>query len=286
MKKITITLVLDIVLLCLNVCTYAQKLPNVQTASMLAPADSKADGKTSEWAGQYQAYNKATRIFYTMANTTDKLLLAVHATDPSVINKILAGGVTLSISGIDKKSPQQLTTITFPVVPTADRSGIIYKLKDPEFNIEQGLTDLNHELANSAKEIQIVGVKDLTDTLVSIYNTYDVKAVAAIDTKRELTYELSFPLKYIQQHIDNEGAFKYDIKLNGMGIRAMTQVTINGKSVSINSPEAQQAFNMLSTGNFATMTVSSSGRTTMQSGSSTQDLYNQTDFNGTYTLAK
>lgn len=48
--------------------TFAQKLPGVQTSSLWAPENLKIDGKTTEWNGTFQAYNKAADIFYTISN--------------------------------------------------------------------------------------------------------------------------------------------------------------------------------------------------------------------------
>ncbi|HCN82336.1 MAG TPA: hypothetical protein DIT07_01770, partial [Sphingobacteriaceae bacterium] len=68
-------------LIIIPVTTSAQKLPNIQEASLRAPAGIKVDGKATEWNNQFQAYNKATEIFYTISNDDDKLYLAVQATD-------------------------------------------------------------------------------------------------------------------------------------------------------------------------------------------------------------
>jgi len=51
----------------------AQKLPEVQTVNLRAPAGIKIDGKPTEWDSKFQAYNKSTNAFYTIANDDDNL---------------------------------------------------------------------------------------------------------------------------------------------------------------------------------------------------------------------
>jgi len=54
----------------------------------------RIDGKITEW-GNFQAYNPATEISYTMANDNDKLYLVCSATQPEVIQKIIEGGINI-----------------------------------------------------------------------------------------------------------------------------------------------------------------------------------------------
>ena len=56
----------------------AQKLPNVQQASLRAPENVKVDGKPTEWGDKLQAYNKATDVFYTIANDYNNLYLIIQ----------------------------------------------------------------------------------------------------------------------------------------------------------------------------------------------------------------
>ena len=84
--------------------TYAQKLPNMQTANVPAPANIKIDGKANEWNNQFQAYNKATSVFYTVANDDDHLYLAIQAADIVIVEKILSGGITINLKRSDKKN--------------------------------------------------------------------------------------------------------------------------------------------------------------------------------------
>ena len=74
------------------------KLKTVQTTSVWAPANTKVDGSLKEWDDTFQAYNKTTKIFYTMCNDDKYLYFVVKSID--VINnaKIIAGGITLTIN--------------------------------------------------------------------------------------------------------------------------------------------------------------------------------------------
>src|ERR1700744_3913120 len=99
----------------------AQKLPNVQQKSMRAPETVKVDGKATEWDDSFQAFNHATDIYYTMANDDKNLYLVVQATDKQVINKIIGGGVALTIQKSGKKNDKDGITITYPVFDPKDR---------------------------------------------------------------------------------------------------------------------------------------------------------------------
>src|ERR1700679_2125120 len=81
----------------------AQKLPEVQPAAVWAPENIKIDGDANEWNNKFQAYNKTAGIYYTLSNNEDHLFLTVQATDPDMINKLVAGGLTLTIQKSGKK---------------------------------------------------------------------------------------------------------------------------------------------------------------------------------------
>ena len=77
------------------ICTsaQAQKLPNVQKDGVRAPANIRIDGKTTEWDNKFEAYNKATDVFYTISNDDNYLYVTVQATQAAIIRKIIGGGV-------------------------------------------------------------------------------------------------------------------------------------------------------------------------------------------------
>src|ERR1700761_303273 len=116
MKLISLKFLSALCLTCsMFVTASAQKLPNVQTASLRAPANMKIDGKATEWNNQFQAYNHATDIFYTISNDDSKLYLTVRATDKQVMNKILRGGVTFTVQPSGKKTDKDGISITYPL---------------------------------------------------------------------------------------------------------------------------------------------------------------------------
>lgn len=243
----------------LSVCfAQAQKLPNVQQASMHLPTETKIDGKASEWNNQFQAYNKTTGIYYTIANNNENIYLAVQATDPHFIQKILSGGITLTIKNADKSNKATPVSIDYLFIPVVERYAMIKKIEGEEAYTPD---DINKQFTAAAKQIQVSGVKEIQDTLISVYNDADIKVAAKFDDKKALTYELSLPLKYVQQSLGNNASFNYNVKLNAIRITPQPAgkagEVFSVTSVQRNSKAAQDL----------------------------QDLDNPTDFSGNYTLA-
>jgi len=226
MKKRNVILTAFFLLAVIPFMVTAQKLPNVQETSLRAPADTKVDGKAIEWNNQFQAYNKATEIFYTLSNDNDKLYLTVQATDLDIINKIICKGIALTINGTGKMKDQEGVAITFPVLnddafPRGQRgeprSRIPINLDKPDsWPADSFMVVLNKDLSSKAKDIKVKGVKAITDSLISIYNPEGIKAVALFDNKTIFTYELAVPLKYLGLSVKNPKPFVYNIKLVSM----------------------------------------------------------------------
>jgi hypothetical protein len=240
---------------------HAQKLPNVQTVSMPAPAGIKVDGRPPEWSNGFQAFNHATGVYYTIANDAENLYLVVQGTDVHTVEKIISGGVTLTIKNPDKKSGFQPVTVTFPFVLPKDRFPIVQKIKEKNEDKSFDQDELNKQLISAEKEIDVRGIKKIQDTIISVYNDAGIIAATRLDNKKVLTYELSIPLKYLQQNIDSKLSFNYNIRLNPPRI-----ITAAGAMVTI-------------------VGVSSIRRNSVAD-SDLQDLLNATDFSGTYVLAK
>lgn len=218
-----------LVILLFPFTTSAQKLPNVQEKSLRAPMDIKVDGKPTEWNNQFQAYNKATEIFYTISNDNDRLYLSVRATDLDIINKIVCGGITLTINGIGKNKDQGGKTITFPAInidntvshrgPPIGFLGMPQKMDDTEFSknlIDSFIVFFNREITAKAKDIRIAGIKGITDTLISIYNPQGIKVAAQVDKERAFICELAVPLTHLELSLSSKKPFVYNIKLKGM----------------------------------------------------------------------
>jgi len=211
----------------------AQKLPNVQTASVRAPANIKIDGKTAEWNGKFQAYNHATDIFYTVSNDDSKLYLTVQAVDKLVINKIMSGGITFTIQRSGKKTDKGGISITYPlfekknkpfVPPTVGNKALPGdEISTPggtgghvagtkESQDESMMTIYNKSL-DASKYISVTGIKT-TDSLISAYNTDGIRVAQLFDNKMQYTYELAIDLKLLGLQANDASKFAYHISIN------------------------------------------------------------------------
>ena len=105
-----------ILLLFSTICfsAFAQKLPDVQQASLQAPPGVKIDGKLTEWGDRFEAYNKGTEIYYSIANNSENLYLTVRATDAEIIDKILASGLTFTVNTDANRKDRTGVIITYP----------------------------------------------------------------------------------------------------------------------------------------------------------------------------
>jgi hypothetical protein len=200
----------------------AQKLPDVQTQSLAAPTQVRIDGKNTEW-DTFAALNKRLDVYYTIANDSKYLYLALKAVDNAVITKLLAGGVTLTLNAKGKKSTDNAQSITFPLVKrnlNAGQGQARSRFGQDRNTLSQEQRDSMQtaqriSLLAGVKEIDVRGFSAITDTLISIYNTYGIKAVAKIDGQNALFYECAIPLSLLNL-LPNK-AFAYQLKLNGRG---------------------------------------------------------------------
>lgn len=229
-------LISSLLLMALALGAKAQKLPGTQTESVSAPKNIKVDGKPTEWL-QFQAYNNAIECFYTLSNDTDNLYLAVQATDHGIIQKIAAGGITLTMRSIDKKLTAAPVSITYPLIPPMYGQGISYTLRTNKTLSDKQLAELNTNISGHIKEIPFTGAKGVTDSVISIYNDLGIKAAGQIDRQKAYTCELAIPLKYIEQVLDATGKFKYRIQVNGMDTSGKDGIIVVG-GVSIGASEA------------------------------------------------
>lgn len=189
---------------------------------MLAPANLKIDGKAQEWGNQFQAFNKAAQIFYTLANDDNYLYLIVQTSDANIIEKIIRGGVSLTVNVSAKKKGKNTVAVTFP----------FYERNGPGFDLALGarqsqltdsaknkvLTDSfvrakNRKLTENLKWIGLRGIKAIADTIISIYNDNNIKVSFSLNDKLNYTCELAVPLSYLG--INKAEKFFYNIQLNG-----------------------------------------------------------------------
>lgn len=215
----------------------AQKLPGVQQTSLRIPNNLKIDGKAAEWNNKFAAYNKATDIFYTLSNDNDKLYLTLQATDRGIINKIINGGVSLTINKSVKKAGEGAATITYPVFDRKDKPYISWADKESSINEADSLMLINNSRMNQrSKFIKVTGIKGM-DTLISVYNMDGIKAAALFDDKDVYTLELSVGLKLTGLAINDHTKFNYNIKLNAISTEDVPGITIarspNGTITSI-----------------------------------------------------
>ena len=250
----------------------AQKLPNVQQTSVRAPENVKIDGKPTEWGDKLQAYNKATDVFYTIANDDNNLYLVIQATDPSIINKLVNGRLTFMINKLGKKNDNGAIAISYPVFEKNNKPGL--NLRDnpkiiPGSAASVKLADSfmyanNKRMTDRIKSIKVTGVKTL-DTLVSIYNEDGIKAAALFDNKMVYTCELAVSLKLAGLSVNDPVKFTYNVMLNPVIMDDIPGFTIVRNAL----------------GTITNMSVDSK-----QIPPNYQELTAATDFWGEYTLVK
>ena len=263
MKRISIAYYLLLTTF-ISMSASAQKLPNVQPAGVYAPANVKVDGKATEWDNQLQAYNKSTSLFYTMANNNDNLYLTVQVADKTIVDKILGGGLTLTISSNDKKvTPVSVTT---PLLPGSNKTTVTRKTNSKEPLLDTDLPEINKSIAGGLKEIAVKGIAAIPDSAISVYNEYGIKVAGQLDINKAYTCEITIPLKYLNQLTGTAGTFNYNMMLNGSK-SSMADLIAQIPASSI-------------------QTISVSGNGVMVNGSSMNEIASPTDFSGTYTLVK
>ena len=184
MKKVFSQIPLFTLLLISGFAGYAQKLPNIQAASLRLPAGTKIEGKATEWNNQFQAYNRTTGVYYTIANDDENVYLAVQATDPHFIEKILSGGITFSVKSADKGNKVPPVSIDYLFVPVVERYAMMKKIKGEDANVTYTPDDINKQFTADAKQIQVSGIKEIQDTLISVYNDAGIKVAALFDDKK------------------------------------------------------------------------------------------------------
>ena len=228
-------IILSITFLCIAINTNGQKLPNKQETSVWAPADIKINGKASEWDTQFKAYNKATEVFYTLANDDQNLYLIIRAEIPGVINKIIRGGLSFIISpaGKSKSNSKDNICLTYPHITDLQELHLYmnnlgeYQQDTTRYKkaIDSFVFVNNKELTIRAKTIKISGIKSISDSLISIYNEYGILTTAFFDHTTALFYKLSLPLRYLKKLLATNDMFRYHILLNAIDEKNVVQTT-------------------------------------------------------------
>jgi len=235
--------------------TTAQKLPNKQEVSVRIPTGVKIDGNANEWNDQFQAFNKTTEIFYTIANDDNNLYLIVHATKSSIIEKMIEGGIGFTISQSGKKNSGKNVTVLFPLMPMTKCQDILlsagkklnagnYTLSKPDpgdtvykTKLASSINKANGWLTENMKEIKVSGIDGIVDTIpdvnretpyfrllplrdhpfkiIPISNEDHIRASTRFTDQGDYTYEMSIPIKYLG--FDNIQKFNYTITIHGRG---------------------------------------------------------------------
>lgn len=206
---------------------FAQKVNSTQQGSVWAPQGIKIDGKLSEWGTALQAYNKTVKLWYTIANDNRYLYLAIRSEDLNYNPKILAGGISLTINTAGKKRDKEAYLVTFPIISRAGsggghggrgRRGGFGGLQDEDKIDTVAAVAQQRQALATGKEISAIGFKEITDTLISIYNEYGIKAAGNIDDKGVYTAELAVPLSMLDIPAGQK-EIAYNIKVNGLQLQ-------------------------------------------------------------------
>jgi hypothetical protein len=278
-----------------------KKLKDVQANTFAAPSPVKIDGKLNDWNDEFQAYNKSTHLYYTIANDEKNLYLIIKTSDMTTKAKIAAGGLTLAINTAGKKKEQDAYSLTFPLRTTMGRPGgggapggatgggmrlMTFggpggggRPAAPDSAMQKAMQD---RVINAAKEIKVFGFKDIPDSLIAIYNEYNIKAAINYDKDGAFIYELAVPLKLMALAAGDSKELAYNIKLNGLQITF--RMPDNG-----GGPPAGGGGDGPGGGGMRTMVFGGPGGPMGGGGKNSidfQDLVSPSDFWGKYTLAK
>jgi len=250
----------------------AQKLPSKQDVSVNAPSNVKIDGKSTEWA--FQAYNKATSLYYVIANDSNNLYLSIQASDPLIIQKIISAGIKFTISDLMKKDNSHQISISYPVIDNKNKFNINLKnipeiVPGSEISIKKAdsfMNANNNRLNEKSKFIMVKGIKEL-DTLISVYNDDGIKAISQFDNKMVYTYEMSLNFNYLKKIIIDGDKFFYNIMINEVTLDNINGLTITTASDGLPFFHFDKGF-------------------VAPHGTNVNAFNAATDFSGEYTLAK
>ena len=198
----------------------AQKLPTTQQVSLRAPGNVKIDGKAEEWGSKFQAYNTATDISFTMANDDTKLYLVFQATERFLINKIVNGGLKLSVQKNGSKNDTGAPSVQFPYFEKGRRINFATpRLDDVPKELLQHAVDsvmqaYNTKLKTNVKWIYTKGIAGV-DTVLSVYNDKGIAVANAFNNERVYTCEIAIDLKNFGLSKSDPAKFSYRITLNG-----------------------------------------------------------------------
>lgn len=242
MKKHGLYMLLAVLLIGQQQVSMAQKLPNTQNKGVILPAAFKIDGLAEEWGNNFQAYNKNTNIYTTMANNDQFLYLVVQAAEPIIIKKIIGGGISFTVCAAGKRSDPNPFAVTYPLVDNSYQTSIystVNLLRGNAGKSDSLVEAANSKIAKESKTIKIRGFRTIGDSIISIYNKNGIKAASRVSDKGTLTCEFLIPLKLLHISGANKQTIAYNIMLNSPTVLQSTS-TKKGKltAVAISIPRS------------------------------------------------
>ncbi|GAA4318657.1 hypothetical protein GCM10023149_16850 [Mucilaginibacter gynuensis] len=216
LKNILLKRCYNIVLLMgFSAAAFAQKTD--PSDGLRAPDAVKVDGKLTEW--NLKPFNSATLLNYTLANNDNNLYIVLKCSDQRHIGKIFAGGITVTINTEGKKNDKSAPQITYPYLKNdGSNRGRFSGGRGPGPNGAPDSTMIasRKDVAKTMKEFSVINIKAITDTVVSIYNTYGIKTVVSFDDKGDFQYELAVPLTLLGLTATEAKQIAYHVKINGI----------------------------------------------------------------------
>ena len=199
----------------------------------------KIDGKPADWNPALWMHNSNTDVDYSITNDDKNLYLMIQSKDGIINKKLFGGGVTLTLNGTGKFGGMDFVSLKYPIISNRSQTVLSELINDEATEGDQKakkkyadsiLSLMNKTLIEGAKEIQVVGMKEISDVLISVYNEYQIKAALQFQDKKTLTYEIAVPLKYLTALTVNNNKIFFNVRLNGISTPRNTVVhqTSNG----------------------------------------------------------
>jgi hypothetical protein len=191
----------------------------------------------------------------------------IQAKDGIINKKLFGGGITLTLNSTGKFGGTDFVSLKYPTISDKYQTVLSQLINEEEPagdpQSKKKYTDsivnlMNNTLIKAAKEIQVVGVKDIVkdinNVLISVYNEYGIKAALQCQDKKTLTYEIAVPLKYLAVFTANNNKIFYNVKLNGISNTRNTVIhqTSDGPVTVTTTPRGMLSSSMSNSG-FQTM---------------------------------
>lgn len=179
----------------------------------------------------------------------------IQSKDGVINKKLFGGGVTLTLNSTGKFGGMDFVSIQYPTISSRSQTVLSELINDEATEGDQKakkkyadsiLSMMNKTLIEGAKEIQVVGVREVSDVLISVYNEYQIKAALQFQDKKTLTYEIAVPLKYLTAFTANNNKLFYNVKLNGISNSQNTVIrqTSSGPVTVIGIPRGVSSSSM------------------------------------------